>query len=187
MYPLELYSGHVKDPGWLLWNFFMSFCIWFLSLLSFLCMHSKCVNIMTWILEAYTVLNGRKTPIPPSQPNVVDSEVRNTEKCSQHRIRACDPSLTGRVLYQCFLQPAPLRFLAHWVVTGAFYCRLGALKGASQSQVNNYMFRSNCIFYRGAMRICPPMAINNFRIRLSLDKNRSHTWLKTWFSTTQFV
>ena len=44
----ELYSGHVKEPGWLRLNS-MSLCIRILYLLSFLCMHDKCVNIMTWI------------------------------------------------------------------------------------------------------------------------------------------
>ena len=56
----ELYSGHVNEPGWL-WLNSMSLCIRILSLLSFLCMHDKCVNIMTSI--AYIVLKGRKTQV----------------------------------------------------------------------------------------------------------------------------
>ena len=42
------------------------FSIRILSLLSFPCVHDKCVKIMTWI--AYIVLKGRKTPIPPPPP-----------------------------------------------------------------------------------------------------------------------
>ena len=37
----ELYSGHVKESGWLLWNS-MSFCILFLSLFSFLYARYMC-------------------------------------------------------------------------------------------------------------------------------------------------
>ena len=86
----ELYSGHVKEPGWLWWNT-MSLCIWVLSLIYFLyarymceynelnslysderlknsissssSMHDRCVIIMPWI--TYIVLKDRKTPIPP--------------------------------------------------------------------------------------------------------------------------
>ena len=36
----ELYSGHVKEPGLLWWNY-MYFCIWILSLLSFPYMHDN--------------------------------------------------------------------------------------------------------------------------------------------------
>ena len=55
-----LYSGHVKEPGWLWLNSrtVSECCLSFLSSI-----HANCVNIMTWI--AYIVLKGRKTPVPP--------------------------------------------------------------------------------------------------------------------------
>ena len=73
----ELYSRHVKEPGWLWWKS-MSLCIWCMSLLSYPCTHDTCVNIMIWI--AYIVLKSRTThdaPPPPPQKGLVTVSVLN--------------------------------------------------------------------------------------------------------------
>ena len=62
LHHLRAYSGHVKEPGWLWWDS-TSLCIRVLSILTFLCMHDTCVNIMTWIV--YIVLKGHTTPVAP--------------------------------------------------------------------------------------------------------------------------